>query len=145
MKNALRDKEPDLKNLTVEEFTSPCEVFASPDDSLQDIEKIMNQRDIRHLPVLNGEKKVIGVISERDVYYGCRLNPDGNVPVKEVMKTEPYCVPHSARISEVALAMSANKYGSAIVTSEDGSLGIFTSTDALNALVEVVRGDFSRS
>ena len=140
----MRDKEPNLQNLLVEEFTSPCDLFVGPEDSIQAVEKIMNQEDIRHLPVLNEEKKVIGVISERDVYYGYRLNPDGQVQVKQVMQPEPYCAPSSAKISEVALAMSANKYGSAIIINEDGSLGIFTSTDALNALIEVVRGDFNK-
>ena len=138
----MRDKEPDLKNLTVEEFTSPCDHFVGPEDSIQDVEKLMNQEDIRHFPVLDGKKNVIGVISERDVYYGYRLDPEGKAPVSQVMQSEPYCAPADTKISEVAMAMSANKYGSAIILNEDGSLGIFTSIDALNALIEVVRGDF---
>ena len=37
--------------------------------------------------------------------------------------------------------MSSKKLGSAIVLDEQGDLaGIFTTTDALNALVEVIRG-----
>ena len=46
----------------------------------------------------------------------------------------------SAPLDEVAHAMSEKKVGSVIVNDEDGKfLGIFTVTDALNALIEIVR------
>ena len=38
------------------------------------------------------------------------------------------------------LAMSKQKIGSAVVSDHNEIVGIFTSTDALNALVEILRG-----
>ena len=62
------------------------------------------------------------------------------------MKKDPYIVDSTTKLSEVAFYMAKHKYGSALVQEPDGELGIFTSTDALNALVEVLRGDIlSRS
>ena len=61
------------------------------------------------------------------------------------MQKEPYLVSADTKLSEVAFYMSKNKYGSALVMNPDGDLGIFTSTDALNALVEVLRGDILTS
>ena len=57
------------------------------------------------------------------------------------MKKDPYCASPHARISEVAMEMSSNKYGSAIILDNEGGIGIFTSIDALNALIEIVRGE----
>jgi CBS domain-containing protein len=39
----------------------------SPDDSLAEVGKVMAERHIRHLPVIDG-KRLIGVISMRDVF-----------------------------------------------------------------------------
>ncbi len=139
---AKKPEKPHLKNLAVEEFSTPCAHFLNPEQSVRQAEQIMKDNNIRHLPVLNSQKKIVGIVSERDIHYFYRGNSDENTPVGKIMKTEPYYVPAQTKIYEVALTMSENKYGSAIILYDDESLGIFTSTDALNALIEVVRGDF---
>lgn len=147
-KSSLMQKKtyPDhLKNLKVEEFTTPCVHVLSPENTVQQAGQIMSKNRIRHLPVLDSNKKLLGIVSERDLYSSYKLNSDGKALVQTIMKKKPYCVPSQTKIYEVALNMSENKYGSAIVLYEDDSLGIFTSTDALNALIEVVRGDFTPS
>jgi acetoin utilization protein AcuB len=40
-------------------------------------------------------------------------------------------------MDEVAFEMSSRKIGSVLVTEDDQLLGIFTVTDALNALIEI--------
>ena len=137
-----KPEKPHLKNLAVEEFSTPCAHFLNPEQSVRQAEQIMKDNNIRHLPVLNSQKKVVGIVSERDLYFSYRLNPKGETLIQNIMKTDPYCVPAQTKIYEVALTMSENKYGSALIVYDDESLGIFTSTDALNALIEVVRGDF---
>ena len=130
-----------IRNLTVEEFTTPCSFSVSPEVSLAEAEKIMTNEKIRHLPVLNGRQDIVGIISDRDIHLAHRMNPDRNLKVGEFMRAEPYCVSIHTKISEVALKMSAHKYGSAIIIDDDGAIGIFTSIDALNALIEIVRGE----
>jgi len=57
------------------------------------------------------------------------------------MEHSPYVVESGTPLDQVALEMSNRKIGSAIVRNFDSfNYGIFTSTDALNALIEVVRG-----
>jgi CBS domain-containing protein len=64
------------------------------------------------------------------------------VRAEDFMTAAPYCVPAGTPLEEVAFEMSAHKFGSVLVTDEDGNVsGIFTSIDALNALVEVLRGE----
>ena len=56
------------------------------------------------------------------------------------MATDPVAVLANAPLDEVALLMSERKIGSVIVNGEEGEFrGIFTLTDALNALVEISR------
>lgn len=129
-----------LKNLTVEEFTTPCTYFLKPEDSIETANKIMQEKNIRHLPVLSSKKQVIGIVSERDLLSSYHSHP-ATASVEKIMTENPYSVPAHTKIYEVALYMSENKYGSAIVLYGENNFGIFTSTDALNALIEIVRGD----
>ena len=130
-------------DLTVEKFTTPEPITVSEDMSIDDLQRLMATNDIRHLPVVR-EERVVGVISDRDVRVvaGLTYAERFQVTAGDLMTPDPLIVNANARLDEVALAMSERKAGSAIVLDADGKLlGIFTATDALNALIEIVRGD----
>jgi acetoin utilization protein AcuB len=130
-------------DLTVEEFTTPEPITVSEDMSIDDLQRLMAENGIRHLPVVR-EERVVGVISDRDVRVvaGLTYAERFQVTAGDLMTPDPLIVNANARLDEVALAMSERKAGSAIVLDADGKLlGIFTATDALNALIEIVRGD----
>ena len=133
-----------IKNLSVEEFTTPCPKMVSSDTELSELERLMREEGIRHIPVQENNK-LVGIISERDIFFAYRLENKTQLQAKDIMQQDPYLVHSDTKLSEVAFYMSKNKYGSALVTSADNELGIFTSTDALNALVEVLRGDILTS
>ena len=129
-----------VKNLSVEEFTTPCPKVVSLDTELSELERLMKEEGFRHIPVKDNGN-LVGIISERDVFFAYRSNEKDRLLAKDIMHKDPYLVDSRTKLSEVAFDMSKNKYGSALVKTPDGELGIFTSTDALNALVEVLRGD----
>ncbi|NLG75348.1 MAG: CBS domain-containing protein [Xanthomonadaceae bacterium] len=129
-------------DVTVDEFTTPEPVTATEDMSIEDLQLLMQEHGIRHLPVVRDEN-VVGVISDRDVRLvaGLSYAEKHQVRAGDIMTPDPLIVSATARLDDVALAMSERKVGSAIVTEADGKLlGIFTATDALNALIEIVRG-----
>ena len=136
-------KKEHIRNLTVEEFTTPCSQSVSPETTLKDIDELMEKEGIRHLPVLSKDRKVIGIISERDVHCAYRLGSVEHDTAEDIMQRDPFIVDENTKISEVAFNMSKRKIGSALVRNSEGDLGIFTSIDALNALIEIVRGDIS--
>lgn len=128
-----------LSNLTVEEYTTPCPIVVQVDDNVQHAMDIMKDNDIRHLPVIDKDK-VVGVLSERNLKLLELIENKQKVRVSQVMQDDPFRVYNSDSLMEVVFAMSEQKIGSAIVLDGDSNLdGIFTTTDALNALVEVLR------
>jgi acetoin utilization protein AcuB len=136
-----------LTNVTVEEFTTPDPVTANEDMSIDELRLLMDEHGIRHLPVMRDDT-VVGVISDRDIRLvsGLSLAEKHQVRASDIMAPDPLTVSASARLDEVAFAMSEKKVGSAIVLDADGKLlGIFTATDALNALIEIIRGDAASS
>jgi len=131
----------DLKNIPVDEFTSREPVTVRKDTSYQEVAELMRVHQFRHLVVTENDD-VIGVISERNLKLPSELKDTVHLKAEAIMAPEPYTVGSKSSLDEVAFTMSRDKIGSAVVVDESGKLlGIFTSTDALNALVEVIRGD----
>jgi len=125
----------------VEEYTTQDTVTAHERMTIDELRTLMDGHRIRHLPVLRGDA-VVGLISERDLRLVAGLTRSEKLQVQagDIMASEPLTVSASTPLDEVALAMSEKKVGSVIVNGEDGRfLGIFTATDALNALIEIVR------
>lgn len=128
-------------NILIEEFTTLDPESVKPDDNLDIVQNLMKERGCRHALVVQGQKAV-GIISQRDVYRALLQDNAGNLLAKDIMQSDLYRVKYTDTIEEVAFAMSDKKIGSAIVENNSGEVyGIFTTTDALNALVEILRGD----
>ncbi len=129
-------------NLPVEEYTTPNPVTAREDMLIDDLRRLMEEHGIRHLPIVRGGT-VVGVISDRDARLVAGLDFEQKLQVRaaDIMAPDPLTVSAATPLDEVAYAMSEQKIGSVIVNDENGQfLGIFTVTDALNALIEIARG-----
>ena len=130
------------KTLTVDEYTTPILATAEENTSVDQILETMKGEGIRHIPVTSAEGRPVGIISERDLKV-FSLNPAwaSKIEAADIMTETPFSVTSGTALEEVVFEMSKRKVGSALVVDGNSELqGIFTSTDALNALVEVLRG-----
>jgi acetoin utilization protein AcuB len=93
-----------------------------------------------HIPIMQNEK-VVGIVSDRDikVIAGLKMLEKSFLTAADIMSPDPVSVDSSTMLDEVAFEMSEKKIGSVIVTENEELLGIFTVTDALNALIEAAR------
>lgn len=109
--------------------------------SLAEAYALMRQHDIRHLPVLAGEK-LVGLLTESDsrTMDLLRRLDLAQITVEEAMKPVPFAVTADARLDEVAREMAAMKCDAAVVLRDARLIGVFTATDALRALVNVLAG-----
>ena len=101
--------------------------------------ELMRKHSLRHLPVLHGGE-VLGLVSERDVSLLSAI--DGvnaeELTVEDAMTMEPYAVKPDAKLAEVLHEMAEHKYGAAIVMEGNHIEGIFTSSDAMRVLADVL-------
>ena len=134
----------DLRTLRVEEYTTPNPYYVELKTNIEEIWKIMTKKGIRHVLVKDEKEKICGLVSDRDVRTFSQSEDVKKITAKDIMATDLLTVSPEAKLYEVALEMSKNKFGSTLIKDEQsGYLGIFTATDALNALVEILRGDFN--
>lgn len=126
---------------TVERFMTANPIAIASDRTLADAHRIMRDRKIRHLPVVDAGQ-LVGLVSQRDLYLLETLqgvDPDSE-RVEEAMTAEPFTVAPDAPLEDVATAMAEHKYGSAVVLHGGQVVGLFTTVDALRALAAVSRG-----
>jgi acetoin utilization protein AcuB len=135
--NVNKENVMNVNDLTVQEFTSPSPITIHPDESLDSALELMQKHGIRHLPVMDGGE-VIGVVSERDLLSNMGKDWTKMMKILDVMNSSILSANENDSLGEVAYQLSSQKKGSAIILDNSGQLaGIFTTTDALNALVEI--------
>lgn len=123
----------------VAQFMSASPHTIQPDRTLSDARRWMETHAIRHLPVMD-RGVLVGVISDRDIHLlstvpGVNLDA---LTVRDAMTPDPYVVDPSASIVDVALEMSRQRFGSAIVVDKGHVVGVFTTVDALRVLALVL-------
>lgn len=125
--------------IPVDEYTTPSPLTVDSRATVPLIRDIMREYGVRHVPVVD-ERKAVGIISDRDLRILDHCEGTDAITAYDVMVKDPYTVESGTSLEDVVLQMSKHKIGSAVVSANGEIVGIFTSTDALNALVEILRG-----
>ena len=111
--------------------------------TLDEAMNVMKDKDIRHLPVLkNG--KVFGLVSDRDlqsVSAFAGANPR-QIRVGDICNDEMYITKPDTPVDQVASEMASRRIGSAMVMDNGKLVGIFTTTDACQALSDICQVRF---
>lgn len=121
-------------------------VVLNPTQSLYDAEKLFNKHSIRHIPVVEGDR-VVGVISRSDLlrisYADLNENEEtvdsvvyDMYTLPQVMTRVPVTVESNTTIKEVAEILSKQSFHSIPVVEQGKLVGIVTTTDLINYLLE---------
>lgn len=129
----------DRLKIPVDEYTSPSPLTVERTATVPRIREIMRSHGVRHVPVVDG-MHAVGIVSDRDLRMLDHLDGTEAITASDVMVKEPYTVESGTPLEDVVFEMSRQKVGSAVVCNHGDIVGIFTSTDALNALIEILRG-----
>ncbi len=120
-------------------------------DMLSVAEDIMTMGRIRHLPVIDAQNQVVGIVTQRDLYKAAIssvLGFDrakehewlGKVRVSDVMTKEIILIGAEAGVVEAVDKMVATKIGCLPVADENGKLiGLITETDCLGCFRDLLK------
>ena len=128
------------------------EVFTVREDSKVLIaEELMEWADCRHVPVVNSDNQLVGLITNRDLLRVSLACLDRNkesieqrehlssIDVKEVMTPDVATVDPAATVQAATRLMRRQKYGCVpVVDSHNTLLGILTDSDLLAVLEQLV-------
>jgi acetoin utilization protein AcuB len=122
-------------------------VTATDDDELLTAIAHMENTTARHLPVVDGEGRLVGMLSDRDVrgVLGRALrgagSPEAAAPMRptrvaEVMSRSPVALTESATVREAAAALAQHRIGALPIVNAAGQvIGIVSYVDILRACV----------
>jgi CBS domain-containing protein len=109
-------------------------------DSLRTADDVMRLGRIRHLPVVDDDGALAGIVSQRDLFHSGLMRALGygshardraldTMVLKEAMKTEVVTIAPDALLSEAAKIMLDRKIGCLVVLDAGKIVGILTEAD----------------
>ena len=107
--------------------------------SVRDAIRTLDELDVRHLPVLDEHKELVGMISDRDLLRLRRSAEGLQRPVSEVMSADVLAVTPTTEVSEIIDLMSENRIGAVPVVDNDSQLaGLVSYVDVLREAGKVL-------
>lgn len=120
--------------------------FVHADERVTEIERLMDEHGIRHLPV-QVKGKVVGIVSERDMHrrVSHEASPDEKnlLCARDIMVADPYVVGFGTPLNEVASEMARRRIGSAVVLRRGKLAGILSTVDVCRILAEYLENSFA--
>lgn len=120
---------PEL-DVTVDQHMTRAPAPIAPDASGDEAAAVMEERGIRHLPVVDGDEPV-GMLSDRDVR---RVRGRGQLEstlVREMMTPNPQTIAPDARLSSVASILTTERIGALPVVDGGRLVGLVSSIDVM--------------
>jgi CBS domain-containing membrane protein len=131
--------------LCVRDLMTEQVIAVKPDTDLTAVRDLLWEHNIRHLPVVDGDGDLIGLVSQRDLLRHALINqhhlPDyveeavlERLKASDIMTANVERVGADTDLREAAQTMFDNKYGCLPVTEGDRLVGILTESDFVRFL-----------
>jgi CBS domain-containing protein len=134
------------KRIPISEVMSTNIVTVHEKQSLHEVAQLINEKSIRHVPVMSGNK-IVGMLSKTDLDKISFVNTvDGEqlttlmydvLTIAQVMTRDVLTIEHKDTIYDAALMLSENEFHALPVLDEDKLVGIVTTTDLVKFLLNL--------
>jgi acetoin utilization protein AcuB len=132
----------------VRERMSTQPVTVTSNTPITEALRIMRQGDVRRMPVMDEDGKLVGIVSEKDLLYASPSPVSSltvsemhyllsHLLVSELMSREVITVDPDTPVEEAARIMADYKIGGLPVMEGDHLVGILTETDVFTVLLEM--------
>ena len=116
------------------------------DDNLESARKIMHDRRIRHLPVVDSESQLVGLITTTNVLAATdsflrddesKMHPD-QIAVNDVMVSDVITVDEHAGVRQAAVFLEKHRIGCLPVVTDGELRGIITDSDFVGVAINLL-------
>jgi CBS domain-containing protein/gamma-glutamyl:cysteine ligase YbdK (ATP-grasp superfamily) len=118
-----------------------------PDDLIEMVARVMEWKDVRHVPVEDGEGRLVGIVSHRSLLHMLADGQPGGrelVAVRQIMNPDPVSVAPTTPVPEAVELMRSRRIGSLPVVEDGRLVGIVTVYDFLESAARLGSGTKTR-
>ncbi len=135
--------------MLVKDCMTPNPVTINPDMPVAEALSFMRQHNVRRLPILNKKRKLVGIISEKDLLYASPSPATSlsvyevgyllsKLKVEEIMAKNVTTITLDASLEEAARIMADCKISGLPVMDGDRLVGIITETDVFKTILTMM-------
>ncbi|ENM5907156.1 CBS domain-containing protein [Vibrio mimicus] len=115
--------------------------------TLNDAKHLMEALDIRHIPVVDANKRLLGIVSQRDLLAAQESSLEHStqdssytleIPLYQLMHTDVMSVAPQAGLKESAIYMQKHKIGCLPVVAKGELVGIITDSDFVTIAINLL-------
>lgn len=135
--------------MLVQEWMTKEVIAITVDTSMMKASRLMKDKKLRRLPVIDEAGRVVGIVSDRDIKEASPSKATtldmhelyyllSELKIKDIMTKTPVCAKETDSVEGVALIMMERGFGGMPVVADDNKLvGIITESDIFRVLVSI--------
>jgi acetoin utilization protein AcuB len=136
-----------MKNLLVKDWMTTDVITITPETTLTDAAALMRDKNIRRLPIVTADGKLVGILSQTDVMAAKPSDATtldiweinyllSRLKVEKVMTPRPFTVQPDSTLKDAAQLMYDHKIGGIpVVDDRNVVVGIITESDIFRVLI----------
>ncbi|MBU5212598.1 acetoin utilization AcuB family protein [Heyndrickxia oleronia] len=131
--------------MIIEEIMKTDIITLQPEDTIHSALLIMREKKIRHIPIVDSEQHLLGLVTERDIkdatpsplFEKKRLEKELTIPLEQIMNPNVITGHPLDFVEEVAGILYEHRIGCLPIVVNKKVVGIITGTDILRTMVEL--------
>ncbi len=134
--------------MLVRNWMTPNVITVNPDTSLLKTGKLMRDNNVRRMPVVSNDGKLVGIVSDRDVRDASPSKATtldmyemhyllAEIKASTIMTPNPFTVKPDDTVEMAAMLMLDHKIGGLPVVDQGNLVGIISEQDVFKALVNI--------
>jgi acetoin utilization protein AcuB len=134
--------------MLVKERMTRNPIFIRPDTPVTEAQALMKREKIHHLPVLDKEEKLVGIVTEKDLLYASpsvattlsvyeMTSLLAKLKVEKVMSREVVSITEDVPLEEAARIMADRRIGGLPIVRGKSLVGMITESDLFRIFIEL--------
>lgn len=133
--------------ITVSDIMTAKPLTLTSAHTLADAASLMQEKMIRHVPIVDQQGTITGLITERDVLAAkesniaaktTATNHSASIPLQQIMKTKLTTVDPHASVKAAAIYIQKHRFGCLPVVENGKLVGIITDTDFVSVAINLL-------
>ncbi len=135
--------------ISIDEFMTPNPFTLKKSDPIEAAWKIMTEKRIRHIPIVDNDDQVLGLVTQTDVLAASKpisssksienkVSSNTDITISDIMIDDVAVIHPSENLRQAGLYMQSHKHGCLPVVSKKRLVGIITDSDFITIAVNLL-------